>query len=35
MFIKSISNNTVDRFGRVVRVVTDHAKTLCNKLKNI
>lgn len=26
MYIKSIANNTVDRFGRVIRVVTDHAK---------
>lgn len=26
MFIKSIANNTVDRFGRVVRTVTDHGK---------
>lgn len=26
MFIKSIANNTVDRFGRVVRTVTDYGK---------
>lgn len=26
MFIKSIANNSVDRFGRVVRTVTNHGK---------